>query len=89
MTGAYSTVATVVRVTEDAVLPDLIIHLIIQTILLDPSGSDQVDEASNLSRPDPSGADQSDVEHQATDLAIVGGSCQSRCQSTSHHHTGL
>jgi hypothetical protein len=37
-------------------LPCLIIRLIIQTIRRDPSGSDQVDEASNLSRPDPSGA---------------------------------
>jgi hypothetical protein len=26
----------------------------------------------NLSRPDPSGADQIDAEHQATDLAVVG-----------------
>jgi hypothetical protein len=48
----------------------LIIRLIIQTILLHPSGSDQIDDASNLSSPDPSGADQIDVEHQATDLAV-------------------
>jgi hypothetical protein len=41
-----------------------------QTIRLDPSGSVQIDEASNLSRPDPSGADQIDAEHQATDLAV-------------------
>jgi hypothetical protein len=46
----------------------LIIRLIIQTILLDPSGSDWMDEASNVSRPDPSGADQIDAERQATDL---------------------
>src|SRR5215218_2845258 len=44
--------------------------LIIQTILLDPSGAVWTDEASNVSRPDPSGADQSDVEHQATELAV-------------------
>jgi hypothetical protein len=43
--------------------------LIIQTIRLDPSGSVWTDEAFNLSRPDPSGADQIDAEHQATDLA--------------------
>jgi hypothetical protein len=34
----------------------LIIHLIIQTIRRDPTGSDQIDEASNVSSPDPSGA---------------------------------
>jgi hypothetical protein len=37
-----------------------------------PSRSDQIDEASNVSRPDPTGSDQSDVEHQATDLAVWG-----------------
>jgi hypothetical protein len=77
MTGAYSTVATVVRVTEGAVLPDLIIRLIIQTIRRDPTGSVQIDDPSNVSRPDPSGSDQIDAEHQATDLA-VGGSNPSR-----------
>jgi hypothetical protein len=48
----------------------LIIRLIIQTIRRDRSGSVWTDEASNLSRPDPSGADQIDAEHQATDLAV-------------------
>jgi hypothetical protein len=51
--------------------------LIIQTIRLDPSGADQIDDASDVSRPDPSGADQIDAEHLATDLA-VGGSNPSR-----------
>jgi hypothetical protein len=55
----------------------LIILLIIQTILLDPSGAVWTDGASNVSRLDPSGADQIDAEHQATDLA-VGGSNPSR-----------
>jgi hypothetical protein len=55
----------------------LIIRLIIQTILLDPSGAVWTDEASNVSRPDPTEADQIDAEHQATDLA-VGGSNPSR-----------
>jgi hypothetical protein len=45
--------------------------LIIQTIRRDPTGSDQIDEAPNLSRLDPSGADQIDAEHQATDLAVA------------------
>jgi len=51
----------------------LIIRLIIQTIQQDPTGSDQIDEASNVSRPDPSGADQIDAEHQATDLEPLPG----------------
>jgi hypothetical protein len=55
----------------------LIIPLIIQTIRLDPTRPDQIDEALDVSRPDPSGADQIDAEHQATDLA-VGGSNPSR-----------
>jgi hypothetical protein len=49
----------------------LIIRLIIQTIRRDPSGAIWTDEASNVSRPDPSGADQIDVEHQATDLVVA------------------
>jgi hypothetical protein len=53
-------------------LPCLIIRLIIKTIRLDRSGSDQIDEASNVSRPDRSGADQIDVEHQAADLVLKG-----------------
>src|SRR5215207_943607 len=55
----------------------------------DPTGPVWTDKASDVSRPDRSGADQIDVEHQPRDLAIVGGSCQSRCQSTSQHQTGL
>jgi hypothetical protein len=41
----------------------LIIPMIIQTILLDPSEAVWTDDASNVSRPDPSGADQGDAEH--------------------------
>jgi hypothetical protein len=41
----------------------LIIRLIIQTILLYPSGAVQIDEARNVSRLDPSGAFQADAEH--------------------------
>jgi hypothetical protein len=48
----------------------LIIRLIIQTIRRDRSGSVWTDDPSNVSRLDPSGADQIDVEHQATDLAL-------------------
>jgi hypothetical protein len=40
----------------------LIIRLIIQTILLDPSGAVWNDEAANVSRLDPSEADQTDAE---------------------------
>jgi hypothetical protein len=59
-------------VIEDSASRGLIIPLIIQTIRRDPSGSDQIDDPSNVSRPDLSGADQIDVEHQATDLAVRG-----------------
>ena len=55
----------------------LIIRLIIQTIQRNRTRSVWIDEASNVSRPDPSGADQIDAEHQATDLK-VGGSNPSR-----------
>jgi hypothetical protein len=48
----------------------LIIRLIIQTIRRDPSEAVQIDEASNLSRPDPAGADQIDTEHQIADLVV-------------------
>jgi hypothetical protein len=64
------TVAVVVRVTEDSASRGLIIPLIIQTIRRDPSGSVWIDDLLNVSRPDPSGADQIDAEHQATDLAV-------------------
>jgi hypothetical protein len=62
------TVAVVVRVTEDSASRGLIIRLIIQSIRRDRSGSVWIDDPSNVSRPDPSGADQIDAEHQATDL---------------------
>jgi hypothetical protein len=39
-----------------AYLPCLIIRLIIQTIRRDRSGSDQIDDPSNVSRPDPCGS---------------------------------
>jgi hypothetical protein len=64
-------------VAEGAASDGLIIRLIIQTIRRDPTGSVWIDEASNVSRPDRSGADQIDAEHQPTDLA-VGGSNPSR-----------
>jgi hypothetical protein len=36
-----------------------------------PSGSIWTDKAGNVSRLDPSGADQIDAEHQATDLVVL------------------
>jgi hypothetical protein len=57
-------------VAKGAASHGLIIRLIIQTIRRDPAGSDQIDEAPNLSSPDPTGADQTDAEHQAMDLAV-------------------
>jgi hypothetical protein len=41
----------------------LIIHLIIQTTLLYPSGAVWTDDAAHVSRLDPSGADQIDAKH--------------------------
>jgi hypothetical protein len=41
-----------------------------KTILLDPSGAVWADDAPNLSRPDPTGADQINAEHQATEPAV-------------------
>jgi hypothetical protein len=55
----------------------LVISLVIRTIRRVPSGPDWIDGPPNVSRADPSGADQIDAEHQATDLA-VGGSNRSR-----------
>jgi hypothetical protein len=46
--------------------------MIIQTILLDPSGAVWIDEASNVSRLDPSGAIQSDAEHPSRNQKVVG-----------------
>ena len=50
----------------------MIIHLIIQTILRDPMGAVWTDDAGNVSRLDPSGADQIDAEHPARNRKIVG-----------------
>jgi hypothetical protein len=50
----------------------LIIHLIIQTIGLDPSGAVWTDEASNVSRPDPSGAVWFDAEHPSRNRKVDG-----------------
>jgi hypothetical protein len=47
-------------------------RLIIQTIGLEPSGAVWTDGASNLSRIDPSGADQIDAEHPSRNRKVVG-----------------
>jgi hypothetical protein len=49
----------------------LIIRLIIQTILLHPSGAVWTDEASNVSSLVPSGAVQSDAEHPARNRKVA------------------
>ena len=46
--------------------------MIIQTILLDPTGAVWTDEAPNVSRLDPSGADQIDAEHPSRNRKVVG-----------------
>jgi hypothetical protein len=79
ISGARSTAVALFGVLGGAPsLRGLIIRLIIQTIGRDRSGAVWTDDAPDVSRPDPSGADQIDAEHQATDLA-VGGSNPSRC----------
>jgi hypothetical protein len=78
LTPCEAEVLTLIARIRSQSLPWLIIRLIIQTIRWDPSGSVWTDDAFNLSRPDRSGADQMDAEHQATDLK-VGGSNPSRC----------
>jgi hypothetical protein len=50
----------------------LIIHLIIQTIGLYPSGAVWTDDAAHVSRLDPSGADQIDAEHPARNRKVEG-----------------
>jgi hypothetical protein len=46
--------------------------MIIPTILLDPSGAVWTDEASDVSRLDPSGADQADAEHPSRNRKVDG-----------------
>jgi hypothetical protein len=46
--------------------------MIIQTIGLHPSEAVLTDEASNVSRPDPSGAIQTDAEHLSRNRKVAG-----------------
>jgi hypothetical protein len=50
----------------------LIIPMIIQTIILDPSGAVWTDEPSNVSRLDRSGAVQIDAEHPSRNRKVAG-----------------
>jgi hypothetical protein len=50
----------------------LIIPLIIQTILLDPSGAIWTDGPPDVSRLDPSGAVQIDAEHPTRNRKVAG-----------------
>ena len=52
----------------------MIIPMIIQTILRDPSGAVWTDEASNVSRLDPPGAYWADTEHPARTRKVEGSS---------------
>jgi hypothetical protein len=63
----------------------LIIPMIIQTILLDPSGAVWTESASNLSSLDPSGADQADAEHPARSRKRVFEPVLGRHNSRSEH----
>jgi len=75
--------------SQRAELPALLDHPVdLQTIRQDPSGSVWTDEAPNVSRPDPSGADQIDAEHQATDLAVGGSNPSRRAKRPGHTAIG-
>jgi hypothetical protein len=50
----------------------LIIPMIIQSILLYPTGAVWTDEATNVSRLDPSGTDQADAEHPTRNRKVEG-----------------
>jgi hypothetical protein len=60
--------------------------LIIQTILLYPSGAVWTDEASNVSRLDPSGADQIDAEHPTRNRKVEGSNPSLAPQTSSSEH---
>jgi hypothetical protein len=51
--------------------------MIIQTIGLDPSGAIWTDEPSNVSRLDPSGADQADAKHPTRNRKVEGSNLSS------------
>src|ERR687897_1597707 len=68
----YPTVVGLSRGTEGSSHRGLIIRLIIQMIRQDPSRSAWIDDAPNLSRPDPSGAIQIDAEHPSRNRKLVG-----------------
>jgi hypothetical protein len=67
----------------------LIIRLIIQTILLYPSRAVWTDEAPNVSRLDPSGADQIDAEHPSRNRKVAGSNPTSGPITHSKSSTGL
>jgi hypothetical protein len=50
----------------------LIIQMVIQTTGLHPSGSDQIDAATNVSREDATGSVQLDAEHLSRNRKVVG-----------------
>jgi hypothetical protein len=62
----------------------LIIRLIIQTIRRDPSRSDQIDEAPNVSSPDRSGAVQIDAEHPSRNRKVIGSNPTSGFKTAGH-----
>jgi len=61
----------------------VVISMVIQTTQPEPPEPNWTDDTPHLSRLDPTGADQSDAEHQPTDLA-VGGSSPSRRATLPH-----
>jgi hypothetical protein len=65
----------------------LIIPMIIQTILLDPSGAVWTDGASDVSRPDPSGAIPVDAEHPTRNRKVVGSNPTSGSKPQVRNHS--
>jgi hypothetical protein len=59
----------------------LIIRLIIQTIVLYPSGAVWTDDAAHVSRLDPSGADQADADHPTRNRKVEGSNPSSGSKS--------
>jgi hypothetical protein len=62
----------------------LIIPMIIQPILLSPSGPDQIDAASNVSRQDPTNAVQADAEHLTRNRKVEGSNPTSGSKTAGH-----
>jgi hypothetical protein len=85
----YPTVVGWSRRTEGSSHRGLIIRLIIQMIRRDPSRSAWIDEASSVSRPDPSGTDQIDAEHPSRNRKVEGSKPSSGSKTPGQRDFGI